>query len=313
MLPARLVDRIRLLQWALPVGILFLVALNQLGPAHYVHEAYGEWAHYGLEILFYGTTGPLVMWFTLRAVRKWVEQKDQAEAEVYRLNDELNQRIDERTRVLQQIIKVQEDERKRIARELHDDFAQMLTALTIHLETALQSLPPPMALLKEHMIRVQDLTATTLDQTHRWIQDLRPRVLDDLGLVPAIRWYATSRLEAMGVEVHLDVGSFRWRLPSELETALFRTIQEGLNNIAQHALAKHTLVRLTSDDSRIIAEIEDDGVGFDLQELHGVHEGMRGIGLLGMRERMSLVGGQLGINTGPGGGTRIHIEVPWTA
>jgi len=120
-------------------------------------------------------------------------------------------------------------------------------------------------------------------------------------------------LEAMGVEVRLDVGSFRWRIPPELETALFRTIQEGLNNIAQHAQARHTLVRLTSADSQIIAEIEDDGVGFDLQELHGVHEGMRGIGLLDMRERVSLVGGQMRIDSRPGGGTRIRIQVPWMA
>ena len=91
MLPARLSDRLRLLQWVLPAAITILAACYQLGPARYVHDNYGAWAHYALEVLFYGTTGPIVMWIILRIVRTWVEQKEQAEAEVYRLNTELQQ------------------------------------------------------------------------------------------------------------------------------------------------------------------------------------------------------------------------------
>ncbi|HEY3291106.1 MAG TPA: sensor histidine kinase [Anaerolineae bacterium] len=310
-MPAKLSDRLRLLQWTVPLLIICLAVFHQLGPARWVNESLGEWAHYTLEILFYGTTGPLVIWFTLRTVRNWIEQKELAEAEVYRLNIELNHRIDERTRLLKQIIKVQEDENKRISRELHDDFAQTLTALTIHLEATLQSLPTDMVLLKEHLLRVQDLTNTMLSETHRWIQDLRPRVLDDLGLVPAIRWYVSSHLEPAGVETRLDISAFRWRLPPELETTLFRTIQEGLSNIAQHSQARHASVKLTSADSRIVAEVDDDGIGFDPQELQDVHEGTRGIGLLGMRERASIVGGQVIVDSRPGGGTRLRIEVPW--
>src|SRR3990172_1096764 len=100
MLPTRLSDRLRLLQWALPAAITVLAALYQLGPARYVHDNFGTWSHYGLEVFFYGTTGPIVMWLILRLVRTWVKQKEQAEAEVYRLNAELQQRVDERTREL---------------------------------------------------------------------------------------------------------------------------------------------------------------------------------------------------------------------
>ena len=102
MLTANLTDRLRVLQWVMPGAITLLAALYQLGPARYIHDRFGDWSHYALEVLFYGTTGPIVMWLILRLVRKWVEQKEQAEAEVYHLNAELQQRVDERTHELSQ-------------------------------------------------------------------------------------------------------------------------------------------------------------------------------------------------------------------
>lgn len=102
MLPAKLSDRLRLIQWAMPVAITLLATLYQLGLARTVHDSFGAWSHYALEVLFYGTTGPIVMWIILRIVRGWVEQKERAEAEVYRLNAELQQRVDERTRELRE-------------------------------------------------------------------------------------------------------------------------------------------------------------------------------------------------------------------
>ncbi len=102
MLPAKISGRLRLLQWLLPVGIAFMVAAYQIGPARYVHEHMGMWPHFVLEISFYGTTGPIGIWFMLRVIRRWLEQKEEAEAQVYRLNVELQQRVDERTRELRE-------------------------------------------------------------------------------------------------------------------------------------------------------------------------------------------------------------------
>ena len=102
MLTDKLSDRLHLLQRLLPIAVMAVAALYQLGPARYIHDHYGDWAHYGLEVLFYGTAGPLFLWITLRVVRGWVEQKERAEAEVYRLNNELQQRVEERTRELKQ-------------------------------------------------------------------------------------------------------------------------------------------------------------------------------------------------------------------
>ena len=102
MLPEKLSDRLHLLQRLLPIAVMAVAALYQLGPARFIHDRFGDWAHYGLEVLFYGTAGPVFLWVTLRVVRVWVEQKEQAEAEVYRLNSELQQRVEERTRELKQ-------------------------------------------------------------------------------------------------------------------------------------------------------------------------------------------------------------------
>jgi signal transduction histidine kinase len=235
------------------------------------------------------------------------------EQETTQLYQELQRKETARAQLLQRIIAVQEEERKRIARELHDDFAQTLTALTLSLETAVQALPNGAAHLKEQLIYARDLTTTTLGQTYDWIQDLRPQVLDDLGLVAAIRWYADTRLASNGIEVELSFSHFHWRLPSELETTLFRVIQETINNIAKHASARRVRIQLQVDGARVIAEIEDDGVGFDSQAFLNVPGDMRGIGLLGMQERVALVGGTLALDSRPGAGTRVRIETPWTA
>ncbi len=234
------------------------------------------------------------------------------EEETERLCRELEQKEEVRLQLLHQVIRVQEEERKRLARELHDDFAQTLTALTLGVETAVQRLPAAMESCREQLAAIRDLTSLTLGQTHRWIQDLRPLVLDDLGLVPAVRWYAQTRLEGAGLEVQVEAHGLAERLPSEVETTLFRVVQEAINNVAKHAHARHVSVILENAAGRTLAEVTDDGTGFDPQAFLTVDDDMRGAGLLGMRERVALVGGQFRVTSRPGDGTTIRIEVPWT-
>ena len=233
------------------------------------------------------------------------------EAETERLYRELQQQEAARAQLLREVIRAQEEERKRIARELHDELGQTLAALSLGLETALQGIPEAMAAARAQLVHVRDLTMATLGQVHAWIQDLRPSVLDDLGLVPAIRSWAESRLGRLGVEVEVEA-ECKERLPAELETALYRIIQEAISNIAKHARARHVTIRLYAGGESIIAEVDDDGVGFDPQEFLTPGESMRGLGLMGMRERVTLVGGRLAVSSLPGRGTHIRIEVPWT-
>jgi signal transduction histidine kinase len=135
-LPPQLSDRLRVLQWVLPPAIALVAVFYQLGPASYVHDHFGHAAHYGIEILLYGTVGPAFVYLTLRVVRGWVLQKEQAESEVYRLNAELQTRVEERGELLRGILTAQEDERKRLARELHDELGQGLSSMALSLELA---------------------------------------------------------------------------------------------------------------------------------------------------------------------------------
>jgi two-component system sensor histidine kinase UhpB len=206
---------------------------------------------------------------------------------------------------------MQEEEQKRIARELHDDFAQSLTALSVTLQSAVQTIPPEMQTVHRQLARVQALTMETMGETSRWIQDLRPRLLDDLGLEPAIRWYAESRL-ADSTTVQVEANGLKERLSPELEITLFRVVQESISNIARHARAHAVQIRIDLyETGHVVARIEDDGVGFLPSKYLHPNDGLRGMGLLGMRERVALLGGTLMIDSTPGRGTRIRAEVPW--
>ena len=142
------------------------------------------------------------------------------------------------------------------------------------------------------------------------MHDLRPAVLDDLGLVAAIRWSAERQLHSRGVAVRLEVSPPDLRLPHELATALFRAIQEVLTNVAKHADADHVLVQISLENGIVEVEIEDDGKGFDPASVRPSAGDLRGLGLLGIRERVELFDGTVEFDSSPGNGTRVYIRVP---
>jgi signal transduction histidine kinase len=232
------------------------------------------------------------------------------ETENARLYAELQQKEALRGQLLEKVIAAQEDERKRIARELHDEYAQTLTALTMSVEAAERILPPDMTKVREQLDITRSLTVQALDQTYNLILDLRPTVLDDLGLVPAIRWYGETHVEPMGIHMELQASGIQARLPAEIETALFRVIQEALNNVVKHAGARHVSIRLELKDSLLTGLVEDDGQGFDIGAVWRSRDKTRGLGLLGMQERVALFGGTFAIESQPGRGTRLAVEIP---
>lgn len=234
-----------------------------------------------------------------------------------------------RGELFKKALAAQEDERKRIARELHDEVSQSLTALLYDAEDGLELDYLPA--IKKRLQSVCDLTQHTLENIHKLIFDLRPSMLDQLGLIPALRWLAETRLEPKGVRVNVVPGSdttlfgteqSSLRLSSETETALYRVVQEAINNIARHAAARNVEIRMELDDGIALVSIVDDGIGFDLEELNmgtnkdldnthpPLSENTRGLGLLGIQERIELLGGELEIDSLPGSGTRISIRVP---
>ncbi len=226
-------------------------------------------------------------------------------ADLARAEEERRERDQLRKQLLEKVITAQEDERQRIARELHDETGQALTSLMVRLQNIYQQCPVPE--LKPQMEDLRDLLAQTLDDVHNLALELRPSVLDDLGLAAALQRYVNDYNKHAPVEVDLvTLGIEEERLPPAVETALYRIVQEGLTNVARHAQAKTASVLLERHNGRVRVIIEDDGLGFDLQQ------SMIGerLGLYGIRERAELLNGELIIETGKGHGTTIFVEVP---
>lgn len=201
------------------------------------------------------------------------------------------------------VLRVQEDERRRLARELHDGVGQNLTALKHRLAQLRDALGDAPDALRDGLDAAIGLCADTLEDTRELSRLLRPTILDDLGLEPALRWLGRSVGASAGMAVAVEVEPLP-DLDEERQTLLFRIAQEALNNIAKHAQARSVLLRLVERDGRLQLQIVDDGVGFD--------PALRpsGSGLSGMRERLRLFEGALEVHSAPGHGTRIRAVVP---
>ncbi|MEE8373607.1 MAG: sensor histidine kinase, partial [Dehalococcoidia bacterium] len=200
---------------------------------------------------------------------------------------------------------------RRIARELHDEVSQTLTGLVMSLGGAETLLARDPKAASERLESLRGLTSEAVEEVRRLIQDLRPSLLDDLGLTAAITWYAENHLSTIGVKTELETGSLDRRFPPTMEIALFRVVQEAITNIIKHAHAKTVRIRLQLAGSAIVGSIEDDGVGFDVDSLRRERGRGVAVGLLGMEERISLLDGELSVESQPGTGTRVHFRIPW--
>jgi len=206
------------------------------------------------------------------------------------------------------VIRAQEQERQRIARELHDEASQALTAIIVG-HRVIEQLNDVEA-IKHKSSELRALTADTLDALHRLIVELRPSLLEERGLLPALRWYAGEYGERFGLQPELFTSGFEGRLPRDVETALFRIVQEALTNVARHAAAQHVTIRLVRRPERIEASIDDDGRGFTVDGTATATAPARGLGLLGMQERAALAGGHCEVRSAPGCGTRVLVSIP---
>jgi two-component system sensor histidine kinase UhpB len=211
-----------------------------------------------------------------------------------------------------QVISAQEEERRRIARELHDEAGQALTMLIVGLERGEQSMPGEhLAAARATVRRLRDLATQTLEEIRNLALDLRPALLDDLGLVAAVRWYARTCAARAGlpVDVALDGLDESDRLPPDVETAVFRIVQEGITNAVKHARAGRVWVGLHRDEGGLTVLVADDGVGLPPFEAANGDRGGR-LGLFGMAERAKLLGGEIEIGPRPGGGTLLELRLP---
>ncbi|MFC2066748.1 GAF domain-containing protein [Chloroflexota bacterium] len=226
-------------------------------------------------------------------------------------------RVGERYRVLlQHALTAQEQERKRIARELHDETAQSLTSLTLSLQAIIG-----MAEMKgfndadfiEKLQKTHSYAVHAGNEIVRLMKELRPTLLDELGLPAAIHRYAKDNLQAQGINVSAEFTGTEQRFPPEVEVTLFRIAQGGIGNILEHSGAANVSIKLECNTSECVLTIKDDGKGFDVSKLTRVDPRGRGAGLFTMRERTSLLGGSGYVESKPGQGTKITARVPLVA
>jgi len=207
------------------------------------------------------------------------------------------------------IIKAQEEERRRVAREIHDGPAQSMANIVMRAEFCQKLLDMHPEKVRDELIALQNLVRLSLMDIRKIIFDLRPMVLDDLGLAPALKRYLADYKEQYGFQVEfLFIGQQR-RLDSSIEVALFRIVQEAVNNIKKHARARNAVVKMEMLPQKVNIIVKDDGIGFDLNKVMA-DEKRDGYGLIGIRERVQLLEGEFNISTAPGQGTSIAISVP---
>ena len=215
--------------------------------------------------------------------------------------------------LLQHALTAQEEERKRIARELHDETSQALTSLTLNLQAAITKAETDGVVEADFigkLQKIQSLAVHTQNEISKLMKELRPTLLDELGLPAAISRYAKDSLESLGTKVFTEFEGVEERLPTEVEVTLFRISQGMIGNILEHAEAKNVSIRLECNASECVLNIKDDGKGFDVSKITRVDKGGRGAGLFTMKERARLVGGGCNIKSRPGKGTRIVVKVP---
>lgn len=225
-------------------------------------------------------------------------------------SEERRRAEEERARLLRRLVFIQEDERRRIAREMHDQFGQNLTALRLKLAMLKASDDGPQRPLAQ--IEELETIARQLDRDVDFlVWELRPTMLDDLGLQAALVDYAQNWSRHFDIPVRTYVyGPEQDGLPVEAETVMYRIAQEALNNVAKHAQARHVEITLEYDEGEVSFMIRDDGVGFDPEATSAANR--RGLGLAGMRERAALVGGSLEVESAPSAGVTIFVRVPMT-
>jgi PAS domain S-box-containing protein len=211
-----------------------------------------------------------------------------------------------------QLINVQEDERKKIAQELHDEIGQTLFAMKMNLEMTKKNLPANLEKFEDMKNRLTDteyLLSQTIDRIRNLTTDLRPSMLDDFGLIPALNWYIGSFSKRTNIKVYLKTKNFKPRLSSEVETTFYRIIQEALTNVAKHAQATEVLILLALKNSNACLAVEDNGLGFDTKKVAFPKDRL---GIFSIKERVGLLNGGFEIHSKPNKGTKLNVKIPLT-
>jgi signal transduction histidine kinase len=232
------------------------------------------------------------------------------ESENRALSEDLHRQTTQQQELLKRLITAQEDERKRVARELHDELGQSLSGLSLHSEVIGKFIHSDPERALEQLSLIRQLIKNTTQQMYELILALRPSVLDDLGLAAALRSHAERLFDGSGITFRLDSSGLVKRLPPSIEIALYRIFQEALSNIVRHSGADQVTITLARRDGVFEGEIVDNGHGFNPENSYSDADSPHGLGLMGMQERVMQCGGSMDISSRLGEGTRIQVHIP---
>jgi len=297
--------------WYSLVGQLFVHA-SKLPPSTFLNEdTFLGFAGFPIQALRAAAAiGAAV--FVIRFLRAFQVENDRKIAELQdaRLH-EAQQRETLRGELFRRVVAAQEAERQRIARDLHDETGQSLTAIGLGLRGLSGNLSGRNKPAAETLRRLQGMTADSLHELQRIISDLRPAHLDDLGLAAAMRWYGGRLQELTSLTVHVDIAGQERPLDEAVRITIFRIIQEALNNIIKHAQASYVDVSLAFEEDSARIRVRDNGSGFDPEVVRLARSGRTSLGLAGMEERAALLGGTVSIQSRPGYGTEVEAVIPY--
>lgn len=232
------------------------------------------------------------------------------QAELY---EQLRRGRERYQQLARQILLAREEERRRIARELHDETSQSLSGLALNLQALVdtaETFPHRDEQFISRLKKVQTLAVDISKEVSKLINDLRPTLLDTLGLVPAIRRYAETTLEPFDIKVSMDFKGDDMPLPAEVEVGLFRVAQGAIGNISKHAQASNVTILIDRKPKELLLIVKDDGKGFNVSELTQIEDTGRGRGVFSMKERVKMLGGKCWIESQPGHGTMVNVRIP---
>ena len=262
--------------------------------------------------LFRAAMAVAAAFFVIRFLRAFQVETDRKIAQLQTAQlEESQQRETLRGELFRRVVSAQEAERQRIARDLHDETGQALTAIGM----GLRGFSGRLSTRNKDGIRtlhqLETLTADSLKELERLISDLRPSHLDDLGLSAALRWYAGRVQEHASISIRVDITGEETDLDDAVKITIFRIIQESLNNVIKHAQASHVNIRLCFEERNVRIDVWDNGVGFDLDQAQQKSTSRPTLGLAGMEERAALLGGNVSIQSRPGYGTQVEALIPY--
>ena len=242
--------------------------------------------------------------------REIAEQVERIRMENVRLLERLADSEKRFRRISRGVLRLQEEERARVSRDLHDGIGQSLTALKIQLELVEQEASREGSALASRIESVRELAESCLSEVRQLAHLLRPQMLDELGLVPTLRWLVRTMRQRTGIDVILECNGFEERMDPDRETLIYRLSQEALTNVAKHAGSTAALLRLERRGDRLRLQVEDKGSGFDAEKFLGARDEDHGFGVRAMRDRVHFFNGRFAIRSAPGEGTTIEAEIP---